>query len=39
MKKRLRRAIKAIAVWCQEHRHDELEYQWAILTAKLRGHY
>jgi RNA-directed DNA polymerase len=39
MKKRLRRAIKALAVWCQEHRHDELEAQWTTLTAKLRGHY
>ncbi len=39
MKKRLRRSIKAIAVWCQEHRHDELEDQWTTLTAKLRGHY
>jgi RNA-directed DNA polymerase len=39
MKKRLRRALKASAVWCREHRHHELEYQWTILTAKLRGHY
>ena len=39
MKKRLRRALKAAAVWCQDHRHDELAHQWMILTAKLRGHY
>jgi hypothetical protein len=39
MKKRLRRALKATAVWCREHRHDELERQWTILNAKLRGHY
>jgi RNA-directed DNA polymerase len=39
MKKRLRRALKAAAVWCQDHRHDELEKQWTILAAKLRGHY
>jgi RNA-directed DNA polymerase len=39
MKKRLRRALKATAVWCREHRHDEVEHQWTILNAKLRGHY
>jgi RNA-directed DNA polymerase len=39
MKKRLRRAIKATAAWCQDHRHYELAHQWMILTAKLRGHY
>src|SRR5271167_2608417 len=39
MKKRLRRALKAAAVWCQDHRHDELAHQWMILTAKLRVHY
>jgi RNA-directed DNA polymerase len=39
MKERLRRAIKATAAWCQEHRHSELAHQWTILTAKLRGHY
>ena len=39
MKKRLRRAVKATAVWCREHRHDGLDHQWRILRAKLRGHY
>jgi len=39
MKKRLRRAIKATAAWCQDHRHHELARQWTILAAKLRGHY
>jgi len=39
MKKRLRRAIKATASWCQDHRHYELAHQWKTLTAKLRGHY
>jgi hypothetical protein len=39
MKKRLRRSLKATAVWCREHRHDELAHQWTILNAKLRGHY
>jgi group II intron reverse transcriptase/maturase len=39
MKKRLRRSLKATAIWCREHRHDELAHQWTILNAKLRGHY
>lgn len=39
MRKRLRRAIKATAAWCQNHRHYDLGYQWKTLTAKLRGHY
>jgi hypothetical protein len=33
------RSLKATAVWCREHRHDELAHQWTILNAKLRGHY
>jgi RNA-directed DNA polymerase len=39
MKKRLRRSLKALTVWCKEHRHDPLEHQQATLNAKLRGHY
>lgn len=39
MKKRLRRGLKAIAEWCQRHRHDALDYQQRMLNAKLRGHY
>ena len=39
MKKRLRRGIKAIAKWCQSHRHDPVESQQRMLNAKLRGHY
>lgn len=39
MKKRLRRGLKAIADWCQRHRHDALDYQQRMLNAKLRGHY
>jgi group II intron reverse transcriptase/maturase len=39
MAKRLRRGLKAIAEWCQEHRHDPVGQQQKILNAKLRGHY
>jgi RNA-directed DNA polymerase len=36
---RLRRSVKAVAQWCQQHRHDPVEDQAAALNAKLRGHY
>ncbi|MDO8588397.1 MAG: group II intron reverse transcriptase/maturase [Armatimonadota bacterium] len=39
MKKRLKRAFKAIAEWCQTHRHDPVAQQQQALNAKLRGHY
>jgi RNA-directed DNA polymerase len=39
MAKRLRRGLKAIAEWCQEHRHDPVSEQQKTLNAKLRGHY
>ena len=39
MKKRLKRALKAVAEWCQEHRHDLVRQQQEALNAKLRGHY
>ena len=39
MRKRLRRSVKAVAQWCQQHRHDPVEQQAAALNAKLRGHY
>jgi hypothetical protein len=31
--------VKAVAQWCQHHRHDPVENQAAALNAKLRGHY
>jgi len=37
--KRLRRGLQAVAVWCQEHRHDPVSEQQKTLNAKLRGHY
>jgi group II intron reverse transcriptase/maturase len=39
MRKRLRRSVKAVAQWCQHHRHDPVGEQAAALNAKLRGHY
>ena len=39
MKKRLRRSLRAITVWCREHLHAPLAYQQEKLNAKLRGHY
>jgi RNA-directed DNA polymerase len=39
MKKRLKRALKAVAAWCREHRHDPVAQQQQALNAKLRGHY
>jgi group II intron reverse transcriptase/maturase len=39
MRKRLRRGLKAVAKWCQEHRHDPVDEQQKILNAKLPGHY
>jgi RNA-directed DNA polymerase len=39
MKKRLKRAFKAVARWCREHRHDDVDLQQQMLNAKLRGHY
>ena len=39
IRKRLRRSMKAVAQWCQQHRHDPVENQAAALNAKLRGHY
>jgi RNA-directed DNA polymerase len=39
MRKRLRRGLKAVALWCQQHRHDPVGAQQKTLNAKLRGHY
>ena len=39
MKKRLRRALKAVAEWCRTHRHAPVGLQQRMLNAKLRGHY
>jgi RNA-directed DNA polymerase len=39
IRNRLRRSVKAVAQWCQQHRHDPVANQAAALNAKLRGHY
>jgi group II intron reverse transcriptase/maturase len=39
MRKRLRRSLQAVTVWCREHRHDPVEEQQEALNRKLRGHY
>jgi len=38
-RKRLRRSLKAVAQWCQEHRRDPVGAQQKTLNAKLQGHY
>jgi len=38
-KDRLRRALKRVAEWCREHRHDDVRAQQEALARKLRGHY
>src|SRR6202034_3882001 len=37
MSKRLRRGLKAIAEWCQEHRHDAVSEQQKTLKKKRPG--
>jgi RNA-directed DNA polymerase len=39
MKKRLRRSLQAVNVWCRWHLHDDMAEQSRTLNAKLRGHY
>jgi RNA-directed DNA polymerase len=39
MRKRIRRSLKRISVWCQEHRHDPVDRQNEALNRQLRGHY
>jgi hypothetical protein len=38
-KGRFSRALRRIAEWCREHRHDPLEAQHQSLSRKLRGHF
>lgn len=39
MRSRFSRAMKAVASWCRQHRHDPVSKQHAGLVRKLRGHY
>jgi len=36
---RLARAIRAIQVWCKEHRHVSVREQHAALTRRVQGHF
>ena len=38
-RQRFSRALRAMAAWLREHRHDPIREQHAALSAKLRGHY
>jgi hypothetical protein len=38
-KDRFRRALKRVAAWCREHRHDDVRKQQEALGWKLRGHF
>ncbi|MBK8939500.1 MAG: hypothetical protein IPM79_18230 [Polyangiaceae bacterium] len=38
-KSRFQRTLKAIATWCQMHRHHAIGDQQRALNQKLRGHY
>jgi RNA-directed DNA polymerase len=38
-KDRFRRALKRVAEWCREHRHDRVRQQQQALGQKLRGHF
>jgi RNA-directed DNA polymerase len=38
-KKRFQRGLKAIAIWCQKHRHIPVAVQHNALRRKLIGHY
>ena len=37
--KRLSRFLSAIGDWCKENRHEAIDEQYRMLSAKLRGHY
>jgi group II intron reverse transcriptase/maturase len=37
--KRMFRAVRRLWEWCRDNRHRPLEEQYAVLCAKLRGHY
>jgi RNA-directed DNA polymerase len=39
MRKRIKRSLQRVALWCREHRHDPVEEQQRSLNWKLRGHY
>ena len=38
-RERLKRGLKAVGLWCKEHRHKPMTWQYAQLILKLKGHY
>ena len=36
---RFRRALKRIAQWCRQYRHEPVREQWTALKRKLLGHF
>jgi len=38
-RKKVRKAIVAMREWCRVNRHKPLEWQYRILSSKLRGHF
>ena len=38
MKKRLRRTLRALWVWCRNNRHLKIEHQHRVLCSKINGH-
>ena len=38
-KGRLRRGLRRLSLWCQQHRHDPVKEQHVALSHKLHGHY
>lgn len=38
-RKRLKRFMKGIWLWCKENRHDQMSEQYNVLCSKLRGFY
>ena len=38
-KDRFARSLRALSIFCRDHRHDPLKLQHQALAAKLRGHY
>ena len=39
MRKRLKRSLQRVTLWCREHRHEPVEEQQRSLNRKLQGHY
>jgi group II intron reverse transcriptase/maturase len=39
MRKRLKRSLMRVTLWCREHRHDPVAEQQQALNRKLQGHY